>query len=555
LAACGPAGSGEGPSPGGAQGTAGPKRISAAIMGDPSALRNVVNTGGSTGGVAGGETIEELLHVGLGTLDNRGRLHPRLAEAIPSTENGHWIVHPDGRMETTWKLRPAARWHDGTPITAEDIVFTALVGSDPEVTTFRDPIYESIASVEAPDPRTVVVTWKRPYIDARAAFFSNTPASPLPKHLLASLYTDDRANLLQWAYWGPEFVGTGPFRLKEFARSSHLILAANDQFVLGRPKIDEIEVRFVADSNVLLANLMAGAVEMTLGRALSLDQALQIRDEWKEGRVDAVPYNWMAAYPQLLTPSPAIVGDARFRRALLHAVDRQQMVEGFQHGLGSVAHSITFPDEPEYRDVERAIVRYEYDPRKARAMIEELGYTSAADGGLRDAAGQRLAMEVRHITFDIDNKSGLFIIDAWQRSGVAAESVGITPQRSRDREWRATFPAFEVLGNPGNLKSLARLRLAQTPLPENGYTGTNRTRYVNPEFDALLETYFNTIPRSPRAEVVARIVHHMTDQVLWLSMFHRLDVSMIPHRVLHAGPKGEDATQAWNAHEWEIRGT
>lgn len=78
------------------------------------------------------------------------------------------------------------------------------------------------------------------------------------------------------------------------------------------------------------------------------------------------------------------------------------------------------------------------------------------------------------------------------------------------------------------------------------------TRYTNPEFDTLLESYFNTIPKSSRAEVVAQIVHHMTDQVIWLSMFHRLDVSMLSHRVLHAGPKGEDATQAWNAHEWEI---
>jgi ABC-type transport system substrate-binding protein len=164
-------------------------------------------------------------------------------------------------------------------------------------------------------------------------------------------------------------------------------------------------------------------------------------------------------------------------------------------------------------------------------------------------------LEVRYITFDIDSKSALFIMDSWQRVGVESEPVGITPQRSRDREWRANFPAFEVLGNPSNLKSLARLRLAQTPLPENNHAGRNRTRYMNPDFDALLEAYFNTIQKSARAEVVARIVHHMTDQVIWMSMFHRLDVSMLPRRVLNAGPKGPDATQAWNAHEWEIAGS
>ena len=76
---------------------------------------------------------------------------------------------------------------------------------------------------------------------------------------------------------------------------------------------------------------------------------------------------------------------------------------------------------------------------------------------------------------------------------------------------------------------------------------------MNPEFDALLEAYFNTISMPERADVVTRIVNHMTGQVIWMSMFHRVDVSMLPNRVLNAEAKGEDSTQGWNANEWDLR--
>lgn len=75
-------------------------------------------------GQRGSNLITELVHTALTALDNKGVLQPRLAEAVPSLENGLWKVFPDGRMETTWKLKPGLRWHDGTPFTSDDLLFT-----------------------------------------------------------------------------------------------------------------------------------------------------------------------------------------------------------------------------------------------------------------------------------------------------------------------------------------------------------------------------------------------------------------------------------------------
>src|SRR6185503_1125666 len=102
-----------------------PKRVTAAVSGDPFTLNYQMSSAGSYT-PPGSDGLEELVNTGLAALDGRGALVPRAAEAVPSTENGLWTVQPDGRMETTWKIRPNVTWHDGTAFTAEDLVFTAI---------------------------------------------------------------------------------------------------------------------------------------------------------------------------------------------------------------------------------------------------------------------------------------------------------------------------------------------------------------------------------------------------------------------------------------------
>src|SRR5207247_6912865 len=129
---------------------------------------------------------------------------------VPTVENGQWKLLPDGRMEIRWHIRQGARWHDGTPFTSDDVIFTVQVAADPEIPLFPDPIFDFIEAVEAPDAQTVLVRWKQPFIEADAAFRSGTASAPLPRHLLASAYAGDKAGFGQLPYWGGDFVGTGP---------------------------------------------------------------------------------------------------------------------------------------------------------------------------------------------------------------------------------------------------------------------------------------------------------------------------------------------------------
>jgi peptide/nickel transport system substrate-binding protein len=533
-----------------AQQPAGPKRITAAIMGDPAMLSYAVVAAG-TGGTRGLGETELLLHAGTAILGADGRLHPQLAQDTPTLENGLWKLLPDGRMETTWQLRPDGKWHDGTPVSAGDLLFTVQMGMDKDLPLLRHPAWDSVEAADAVDDRTVTVTWKRPYIEADM-LFTQEILILFPRHLLEPTYTSNKAALFDLPQWTTDYVGAGPFRLKELVRNSHMTLTAFDGYVLGRPKVDEIQIRFIMDPNTLIANLLAGEVEMTIGRGMNIEQGIQVREQWKTGRMDASPGSWIAHYPQHLTPNPAVLGDVRFRRALVHALDRQEMSDTIQAGLAPVAHGWMEVTRPEFRDLEPSIVKYTYDPRRSAQLIEELGFQRAADGFYRDGAGQRLSVESRTNGGDDAKEKMLFSsADYWKRVGVDVDVVIVPRQQADDRQYRATYPGFDLVRQPFEPE---RFKASESPLPENGFRGKNRTRYMNAEYDALTERYFTTIPVRERNAVLGQIVHHISDNVLAIGLLYGPEPTLIGNRLVNVSAPGAiGSDETWNGHEWDVK--
>jgi peptide/nickel transport system substrate-binding protein len=463
-------------------------------------------------------------------------------------------------MVTTLHIKPTAEWHDGVPFTADDLLFGIQVEQDKEVALPRNAVYDLIEGIATPDPRTIVVTWRQPYVEADA-LFSYEGGLPLPKHLLEKTYLDNKPNFFAAPYWTQDLVGTGPFKLHEWAADSHVVLRANERYALGRPKIDEIEVRFISDSNTLMTNILAG-VELTIGRALSFEQGMQVQDQWKTGKPALRTGGWVRITPQFIDPKPMVVADVRLRRALLPAMDRQQMVDSLMAGQSSVAHSFVSPDQPEYGDVEPGTVRYEYDPRRAVELIQELGYTRSADGYFYSGGNQRLTVELRSTVLnDIHAKIMAPIGNNWQQVGVAVEQVMIPLQvyqdrSDRGREYRATFPAFDLLaiGNRLAPKDLYLFHSTGAATPENRFQiGGNLARYQSPELDALLDKYATTIPRPERLQALAEIVHHQTEHVTFLGLLHNVNPTMVADRLVNVTPRSNRATEAWNAHEWDVR--
>src|SRR5438093_7299085 len=141
-----------------------PKRVVVGIQSTPPTISSQ-QVGAGSGTLQGGDGLEDLMNAGMGVLDNKGNVSAQLAEQIPSLENGLWKLLPDGRMETTWKIRSDAVWHDGAPLTVEDLLFTITIGQDRTIPALRNPAFDLFESVEAPDPHIVVITWRQPFIE------------------------------------------------------------------------------------------------------------------------------------------------------------------------------------------------------------------------------------------------------------------------------------------------------------------------------------------------------------------------------------------------------
>jgi peptide/nickel transport system substrate-binding protein len=532
--------------------TASKKRITAAIRGEPATLSAIIDSSG-VGGTAGVAELEEMINVGLAEIvDNRVATRARLAASLPTVDNGQWKAFPDGRMEITWKIRSDARWHDGTPVTSADLLFTTQVGRDGELTVLSNNAYKFVESVEAPDPSTIKLTWKRPYILADT-MFSGSFALPLPKHILEPVFLEAKATFAEHPYWTEQFIGTGPFRVREFVRGSHVVLEAFDGYPLGRPKIDEVEIKFINDPNVIVANVLSGAVDLTLGRGLAPEEASEAERQWGQGKVGtAYGTSWTALYPQFVDPSPAAIANLPFRRALMHAMNRQQLVDTLAQGKTRPVSSYIGPNSPEFPEVQASVMDYPYDQKRAVELVSGLGFSRGPNGMFLDSNGQPLTVEIRTTTGDeLRTNAMLAIADMWKAIGVATETVVVPRQRADDREYRVTRPGFELVHQPNELteRALQRFETEEIPTAQNDWRGNNRARYSSPEYDGLVDRYLVTLNARDRLEVARQLMHHFSEQLPAMGILYRVDVMLIANRLTKVSAE----TSTRNAQEWDLR--
>jgi peptide/nickel transport system substrate-binding protein len=524
-----------------------PKHVTASIMGEPTSF--VARLNATQISLPGGGTLEQLVNATMLEINGEGKMQPELAEAAPTLENGLWQLFPDGRMATSWKIRAGSRWHDGTPLTGDDFVFAMTVDQDKEIPTIRPPWYPWVDSITAPDPQTVTLTWNRPFIDADRVF-TNRYVTPLPRHLLEDTYLNDKSHFLLLPYWTQEYVGTGPFTVASFTPGSSIVLRAFDGYVYGRPKIDEIEVRPILELNTLMTNLLAGTIELTLGRGFAVEQALQLRNQWQGGHVETKPRSWIVIHPQFIGANTPVVTNLDFRRALMYGTDRQELVDTIQGGLTSIAHLYLPPSEPEYAEVQDAVVRYEYDPRRAAQLIEGLGYTKGSDGIYRSAAGERLSLELRSNGEPVTEKTIVPVANFWTQLGIPTEPMLIPPQRINDREYVATFPSLRMMRQGNEAYMLNRQHSSQIPRPETNFVGTNYARYTNDEWDALIDRFLTTIPHAERIQALRAIMRHMSENLNLMGMFYDADFICLSNRLDNITA---EETRLWNIQNWDVK--
>ena len=180
---------------------------------------------------------------------------PLLATELPSIEKGTWKVFPDGRMESTWPLRHDVKWHDGSQFTAHDLVFGWQVVTDPQFASIEVDVPSRMESVVARDDFTLVITWKELFPQANLLVRSGM--TPLPRSLLEADYRREPTTFAAHPYFTSAYVGNGPYRVTLFEPGIGIRFEAFPDYFLGRPKIDTIVYKVIADQNTALAAVLS----------------------------------------------------------------------------------------------------------------------------------------------------------------------------------------------------------------------------------------------------------------------------------------------------------
>lgn len=507
-------------------------------------------------GSAGGADIKLALHHRLATYDERGGIHPMLASELPSRERGSWVVRPDGTMSTTYPIRPNVSWHDGTPLTARDFAFAWTVTTDPEI-PLSTRIGSLIGRIETPDDHTLVLEWTNTYPFANSLV--DDEMAPLPRHLLESTYRADKERFQQLGFWTREFVGTGPYRLELWEPGSHISLRAYDGFYGGRAKIDTLVFRFVTDEGTALANLLAGAVDGAMARTIDFSSAMLVKEEWeragKRPLFVAQTTHWrlfeVQLRPEMARPQELV--DVRVRRALLHALDRQALVDAMLAGNAPPSDSFIPPDDAKWDWVKDVTTTYPLDLRRAQELLTEVGWRRGSDGTFMHSSGEPVTIPMWTRPGAGSAQELAIMADNWKSIGLVPEQQILSTGQARDNRVLATFPGFATTSNPLSFENtLQVLYGGLCPTEQTRWSGRNHGCYQNPAYDRVVDGLKVAIEPAEQRRLWRDLVSTYTTDLPVLPLYFVVQVMVFREGVV--GIRGDTRPRTaptWNAFEWD----
>ena len=310
-----------------------------------------------------------LMFLPLMELDADLNFEGMLADSITTEDNKNFIVHIDD----------AATWSDGTPVTADDVVYTALRLASPVIGNTAMMYYvfegvgddgfveegaESIDGIQKVDDKTVQFTTKE---EMPITTFENSSARyllTLPKHVIEQ-YSEEELSTADW-FNHPDVV-SGPFIVTDFDVDHYISYEANKDYWKGAPKIDKLNIKIV-DGSQLYAGLQSGEIDITQQTMSDIPQEDYESVEALDN-VDVVygsPVTNQSVFNQTKN-----VPDVKVRQAMLYAIDRQQILEELLNGHGEIVDGFLSSASPFY---DESLTPVSYDPEKAKALLEEAGW-------------------------------------------------------------------------------------------------------------------------------------------------------------------------------------
>jgi len=440
-----------------------------------------------------------------------GTVLPKLA--------ARWEVSKDGRVYT-FTLVPNAKFHDGTPVTAEDVKFTFDAAKDP-ATKSSDEGLETVEKVEVLNPRTVRVTLSK----LTPQFLAEGGARGIvPKHVLAGKdLATDPFNLKP--------VGSGPYRLVSFTPGQAIVFAAVPDFYRGAPKIERIVFKILPDQNVILTQLRAGEIQYALLQPRDLpvvEHTAGLRVvESPTPRFYDLTLNYQRPYWQ----------DRRVREAILRGIDREAIVQKVLLGHGQVIAANATPASWAFS---KDVPTYPTDPDRAQQLLNEAGWRPGPDGiRMKNGVPLRFTVMLKNVDRTLEQ---VFVITQQRLKPLGVDlriervEPGVFPQRMRGGQFDALSRVWNPVYDPDQSNQLK--------------TGNRYGGYSNPEVDALLARTLGTLDRAQRKQAYAALQRALSQDLARLYLFTENELHVVP-----AGLRGiqwHPVNIFWNLKDWTL---
>ncbi|MBN8657303.1 MAG: peptide ABC transporter substrate-binding protein [Anaerolineae bacterium] len=413
--------------------------------------------------------VNRLIFSGLVKFDSRGLPQPDLVES--------WGVSADGKVYN-FSLRPNAVWHDGQPVTSDDVLYTIEVIKSPG-SLFPQDIKDLWTQIQVKrlDDKTFQFTLPEPF----SPFLDYATFGILPKHLLESIPADQ----IPSAEFNLKPVGTGPYKFDSLLTSggqiTGVVLNANEDYFLGAPFVEQVVFRYFPNSATALDAYRQGEV---LGVSQLTQDVLEsaLQEPGLSVYTSRLPQMGLI-FLNLNNPTVGFLQDANVRRALMLGVNRTVIVSHILKGQAIVADSPILPGSWAYYD---EIEKFPYDPEAAIQILNKEGYIFTAGSTVRSKDGQPLTFTLVHPDDAIHTQIAQAIQADWALIGVQLNLQSV-PYDSLVNDYLSTRNYEAALGD---------LNTSRTPDPDpylfwhqaEATGGQNYSQWDNRTASEFLET-------------------------------------------------------------------
>ena len=411
------------------------------------------------------ELINYALFTPLVQYDEKLGVSPHLAEKWTLTDN-----------DVTFNLRRDVKWHDGKPVTAEDVKFTFDLAKDPASASLVGSAYlPMVKSAEVVDSYTVRFTFVGPHAQALEDFWW----APAPKHLLQNVSAADMRN----APYNRAPVGSGPFKFAEWQANQRLIIERNPAYpeALGGPaNLDRVVFRIIPEPSTMLTELITGGVQVDV--PVAPDQTRQLKENGNGAQLFAFPgktvyyIGWNNRRPPF--------NSAAVRRALATAVDRKEIIDALLFGQATAANSTVPPWHPLAPKDAQPVT---FDLASAGQQLDAEGWRDTNGDGIRDKGGKPLRFTLMTSDNPLNRSVAEVLQSQFKKAGVDAQIRILEFQtllsQHKARDFDAVFTSwvldnFQMASAPA---ALMHSKLATSP------NSTNRSAVSIPELDRLID--------------------------------------------------------------------